>query len=233
MNFLRCIIIDGDELDLLLTINFLKKYPRFKVIHTFSNAESALRHHDFNDIDVLFLDIDLPNKGEIEFFKAVAVVPACVFITAYPEHAVESFEINTVDYLIKPFNRERFQHMVDKLEHFMHLHEKAKLYENFVGGDYVFIKEGHRETKVNLHEVFYVEGLKDYSLIVTQNKRHCVLSSIGNLLKEPAFAKFIRIHRSYAVKRDVIKSKTSQKVILQNDMILPVGKSYRENLKTF
>lgn len=115
----------------------------------------------------------------------------------------------------------------------MTLREKAKLYENHIGGDFIYIKEGHQETKLNLHEIIYLEALKDYTLIITENKRHCVLTSIGNLLKEKSFSQFVRIHRSFAVKRDMIKSRGSNELKLQNNIVLPIGGSYKENLTLF
>src|SRR5690606_21697345 len=131
---------------------------------------------------------------------------------------------------IKPLCAERFRQAIDRLEQFISIRKKADLYENHIGGSYIHIKEGHQETKVNLHEILYLEGLKDYTLIVTEEKKHCVLSNIGALLKEESFRHFVRIHRSFAVRKDQVKSVSSREVLLTNETTIPIGRSFRENV---
>lgn len=115
----------------------------------------------------------------------------------------------------------------------MEIKLKASLFEASIGGDTIYIKEGHEQTKVKLHEILYLEALKDYTLIITDKKRHCVLSSIGNLLKEDHFQSFIRIHRSFAVQKQFIQKINSTEIILNNNISIPVGRSYKENLNLF
>lgn len=216
-----------------MTVSFVRAHPQLEFLGSFETADEALTKQNFSDVDVLFLDIDIPGTNGVEFRKIVDRVPACIFIPAYPEHALDSFSVETLDFVVKPLKRARFDQSVEKLTQFMTLREKAKLYENHIGGDFIYIKEGHQETKLNLHEIIYLEALKDYTLIITENKRHCVLTSIGNLLKEKSFSQFVRIHRSFAVKRDMIKSRGSNELKLQNNIVLPIGGSYKENLTLF
>jgi len=115
---------------------------------------------------------------------------------------------------------------------YMELKLKASLFESSIGGDVIYIKEGHEQTKVKLHDILYLEALKDYTKIVTSNKRHCVLSNIGTLLKDENFNSFIRIHRSYAVQKQYIKKILTNEVLLNNDISIPIGRSYKENLST-
>ncbi len=233
MKPLRSLIVDDNEIDLLTANAFVKKHPQLELVGSYETAEKALKNQDFNEVEVLFLDIDMPGINGIEFRKIAERVPACIFITAYPEHALDSFSVETLDFIVKPLRLARFEQSVEKLIQFMTLREKAQLYENHIGGDYIYIKEGHQETKVNLHEILYLEALKDYTLIITQSKRHCVLTSIGNLLKEQSFQQFVRIHRSFAVKKEWIKSKGANELTLENNTVLPVGKSFRDNLLVF
>ncbi len=230
MNTLKCIVVDDDEIDRLTTVSFVKRYLQLQLVGIFEDAEKALKDIDFKEIDVLFLDIDMPGLSGIELRKKINEVPACIFITAYPEHAVDSFSIETLDFIVKPLKKERFAQTIERLEQFMAIHKKANLYENYIGGSYINIKEGHSETKINLHEILYLEGLKDYTLIVTENKKYCVLYSIGNLLKVQSFEQFIRVHRSFAVRKDIVKTKNTNELILNNDMIVPIGRSFRDNL---
>ena len=228
-----CIIIDDDEIDRLTVLSFAKKFPLLDILGVFESAEDALPFIEKEKVDILFLDIDMPGLNGIEFRKKALEIPVCIFITAHPEHAVESFEIETLDFIVKPLKLDRFAQTVSRIEEFMEIKLKASLFEASIGGDTIYIKEGHEQTKVKLHEILYLEALKDYTLIITDKKRHCVLSSIGNLLKEDHFQSFIRIHRSFAVQKQFIQKINSTEIILNNNISIPVGRSYKENLNLF
>lgn len=225
-----CIIIDDDEIDKLTVLSFAKKFPILDVLGVFDSAQDAFPFIEKQKVDILFLDIDMPDLNGIDFRKQALEIPVCVFITAHPEHAVESFQIETLDFIVKPLKLDRFAKTVNRIEEFMEIRIKASLFEASIGGDSIYIKEGHEQTKVKLHEILYLEALKDYTLIITDKKRHCVLSSIGNLLKEDHFQSFIRIHRSYAVQKQFIEKMNSNEIILNNNISIPVGRSYKENL---
>lgn len=225
-----CIIIDDDEIDKLTVLSFAKKFPILDVLGVFDSAQDAFPFIEKQKVDILFLDIDMPDLNGIDFRKQALEIPVCVFITAHPEHAVESFQIETLDFIVKPLKLDRFAKTISRIEEFMEIRIKASLFEASIGGDSIYIKEGHEQTKVKLHEILYLEALKDYTLIITDKKRHCVLSSIGNLLKEDHFQSFIRIHRSYAVQKQFIEKMNSNEIILNNNISIPVGRSYKENL---
>lgn len=225
-----CIIVDDDEIDRLTAVSYAKKFPVLDIVGVFESAEDAVPFLEKEKIDILFLDIDMPGLNGIEFRKQALDVPICVFITAHPEHAVESFQIETLDFIVKPLKLDRFTQTINRIEEFMEIKLKASLFEASIGGDTIYIKEGHEQTKVKLHEILYLEALKDYTLVVTERKRHCVLSSIGNLLKEDHFQSFVRIHRSYAVQKQYVQKINSTEIILNNNAIIPIGRSYKENL---
>lgn len=225
-----CVIIDDDEIDRLTVLSFAKKFAVLDILGVFESAEDALPFIKKEKVDILFLDIDMPGLNGIEFRKLTLEIPICIFITAHPEHAVESFQIETLDFIVKPLKLDRFAQTVSRIEEFMEVRLKASLFEASIGGDTIYIKEGHEQTKVKLHEILYLEALKDYTLIITDKKRHCVLSSIGNLLKEDHFQSFIRIHRSYAVQKQFIQKINSTEIILNNNISIPIGRSYKENL---
>lgn len=230
MNPFSCIIIDDDEIDRLTVVSYAKRFPNLKIIGVFENAEDALPLLEKEKIDILFLDIDMPSLNGLDFRKKAMQVPVCIYITAHPEHAVESFELDTLDFIVKPIKIERFTQTMSKIEDYMELKHKAQLFESTIGGDVIYIKEGHAETKVKLHDILYLEALKDYTKIVTSTKRHCVLTSIGNLLKEPYFQSFIRIHRSFAVQKQYIEKKMKNELLLNNGALIPIGRSYKDNL---
>ncbi len=230
MKKLNCIIVDDDEIDRLMIVSFAKRFENLSIIGVYESAETALIAIDKNEIDVAFLDIDLDGISGLELRKATKSIPICVFITAHPEHAVESFELDTLDFIVKPIKFDRFLQTMTRIEEFMEIKQKALLFESSIGGDTIYIKEGHVQTKVKLHDILYLEALKDYTLVVTDNKRHCVLASIGNLLKEAHFQSFVRIHRSFAVQKQYVKKINIHDLQLNNDVMIPLGRSFKDNL---
>jgi two-component system, LytTR family, response regulator len=230
MQKFNCIIVDDDEIDRLMVVSFVKRFENLNIIGVCDTAEDALLVIENKTIDILFLDIDLLGLSGMELRKQTKSIPVCVFITAHPEHAVESFELDTLDFIIKPIKFDRFEQAMKRVEEFMEIKQKALLFESSIGGDTIYIKEGHEQTKVKLHDILYLEALKDYTLVVTDKKRHCVLSSIGNLLKESHFQSFVRIHRSFAVQKQYVKKINIHDLQLNNDVVIPLGRSFKDNL---
>ena len=230
MKRLNCIIVDDDEIDRLVVTSFAKQQPNLNIVGIFENASDALKVLETRNIDIAFLDIDMPGLNGIEFRKKAQEIPVCIFITAHPEFAVESFELDTLDFIVKPIKLVRFNQAMSRINEYMELKEKAELFESSIGGDVIYIKEGHHETKIKLHEILYLEALKDYTKIVTADKRHCVLTNLGTLLKETHFGSFIRIHRSYAIQKQYIKTILAHDVLMNNDLTLPIGRSFKDNL---
>ncbi|MBU7570993.1 MAG: response regulator transcription factor [Flavobacterium sp.] len=230
MEKLKCIIVDDDEIDRLTVLSFAKRFENLSILGVFDNADEALVFMENNKPDILFLDIDMPDMNGVELRKKALEVSACIFITSHPEFAVESFELDTLDFIVKPLKFDRFAQTMRRIEEFMEIKHKASLFESSIGGDVIYIKEGHDQTKVKLHDILYLEALKDYTLIITSKKRHCVLSSIGMLLKESHFQSFIRIHRSFAVQKQFIEKINTQEILLSNGAMIPVGRSFKENI---
>ncbi len=230
MRTFKCLIIDDDEIDRLTVVSYVRKFDVLHVAGVFASTAEALPLIASEDIDILFLDIDMPMGSGLDFRRSMQHIPVCIFITAHAEHAAESFELEALDFIVKPLKQERFRKTIDRLVEFMEVKHKAALYEAGLGTDTIFIKEGHGQVKIKLHDILYLEALKDYTLIITHQKRHCVLSSLGTLLKETHFASFVRIHRSYAIHKAFVKKTGSTEVELINGTSLPVGRSYKENL---
>lgn len=231
MEQFNCIIVDDDEVARLKVLSVSRNFPSLNIIGSYASAESALLAIDKQEIDVLFLDIDMQNTNGLELRKQLMNVPVCVYITSHPEYALESFELDTLDFLVKPLQVERFAQTVIRIEEFLNIKRKANLYELRFADDFIYIKEGYEQTKIHLHEILYLEALKDYTLLVTQQKRYCVFSGIGNLLKETHFESFVRVHRSYAVQKQFIQKVGSQNVTLIKNIMIPLGHSFRENLQ--
>jgi len=228
----NCIIADDDEIDRLTTVSFTKLYPFLQITGCFASAEETLAQVKTSKPDALLLDIEMPGMSGLELRQQLIEVPACIFITSYPDFAVESFEMSVLDFLIKPLKAERFEKAMRRLEDYLLIRQKAELLDLTLGADTLFIKDGHDHIKIQLHEVIYLEALKDYTSIVTTKRKYCVLSTLGNLLSEKTFRAFVRIHRSYAVQKHYVKKITSREVMV-NDILLPVGRTYRDSLELF
>ena len=223
-----CIIVDDDELDRLTLVSYVRRYPFLRMAGVFASAAEALVFIQKNEPpDVLLLDIDMPDMNGLDLRKQLAQVPACIFVTSHPEFAVEGFEIATLDYIVKPLKADRFAKAMERLQQFLEIHYKAELLDYTLGEDTLFIKDGHNHIKLQLYEIIYLEALKDYTGIVTRRKKFCVLTPLGNLLKEKAFQTFVRIHRSYAIQKHFIKEISSKEIMI-NDILLPIGRSYKE-----
>jgi two-component system LytT family response regulator len=227
---ITCLVVDDDEIDRLTTVSHLKDYPFITIAGVFDDPLKALTAAAEKKPDVLFLDIDMPGMSGLELRKKLLHVPACVFITSYPDYAVDGFEMAALDFLVKPIHADRFAKMIDRLQQHVAIRQKAALLEHTLGGDTIFIKDGHEQVKLQLHEILYLEALKDYTGIVTTQKKYAVLSPLSTLIREKGFDRFIRIHRSYAVQRNYIRKLSSNEVLI-NDIPLPVGRTYKDQLK--
>ena len=225
-----CIIVDDDEMDRLVVLSYAKRFSMLNVVGVFDSSEKALPFLEANTIDVAFLDIEMDGASGLELRRKALEVPVCVFISSHSESAAETFELQTLDFIVKPFKFPRFEQMMKRLEEFMEIRTKASLFESTLGGDTVYVKTGHDQIKIKLHEILYLEALKNYTILVTENKRHCVLSNLGEILQEEKFHSFIRIHRSYAVQKQFIQKIGSQEIELKNNIYIPVGRSFKDNL---
>ena len=224
------IILDDNEIDRLTATVFVKKYSFLDLVGVFSSPVEAYAFLIDRKVDVLLSDIDMPDLSGLEFRSKMMDIPVCIFITAFPDYAAESFEMEVLDFLVKPFKAERFEQCMSRVLNYLELRHKAQLFEYSLGNDNtVFIKDGHEKIKLNLHDIVYLEALKDYTRIITASKKYSVLSPIGQLLREDCFKSFLRIHRSYAVQPNYIDRITSRQVYVR-DYSLPVGRSYKDAL---
>ena len=232
MKAFNCIIVDDEEIDRLAVLSYAKRFSILNIVGVFDSAEKALNFLSTNSVDVAFLDIEMEGESGLELRRKALEIPVCVFISSHTESAAETFELQTLDFIVKPFKFPRFELMMKRLEEFMEVRTKASLFESTLGGDTVYVKTGHDQIKVKLHEILYLEALKNYTILVTENKRHCVLSNLGEILQEDKFNSFLRVHRSFAVQKQYIQKIGSQEIELNNGNLIPVGRSYKDNLNS-
>ncbi len=224
-------VVDDDEVDRLTVVAFLENYHFIEITGTSDSADAALMAAQNNPPDVLFLDIDMPGMNGLQLREQLPHIPACIFITSYPEYALEGFELEALDFLVKPFSSERFTKTITRLKEYLSIKEKAALLNHTLGAGTIFIKDGTQQIKLQLNEVIYLEALNNYTSIITPNRKYTVLTTLGGLIKEKPFYNFIRIHRSYAVQKHFIKKVSFGEVQVEN-IVLPVGRSYKEALNS-
>ncbi len=147
----RCIVVDDDEIDRLTTIAFIKKFPVLDIVGIYSSAEEALGAIGDMPVDAAFLDVDMPGISGLALRKKIDQIPVAVFITSYPDYAVESFDLAALDFMVKPVKAERFAATVSRIEDFFTIRDKASLLDHTLGGDTIFIKDGHQQVKLPLH----------------------------------------------------------------------------------
>lgn len=227
----KCIIVDDEDVDRLMALSFAKRFPNLTIVGTYKSPKEALLALEKERIDIVFLDIDMPELSGLEFRKKAAEIPVCVFISGHAEYAIESYELEALDFIVKPLRFERFEKTIQRIEHYLEIKEKAQLFELSFGDNSIYIKEGNEKHKLNMFDILYLEALKDYTLLVTPQKKHCIWSNLGSLLKQESFQLFIRIHKSYAVQKQYVKKSTPNEIVLTNDAALPIGRNFKENVK--
>ncbi len=228
---LNVIIVDDEPLALDVLETYIARTPELRLLKRCENAfeaNEALRQYE---IDLMFLDIQMPQMSGVDFLKTLTKPPMVIFTTAFSTYAVESFELNVLDFLLKPIPVDRFMKAVNKA-----VERKSK--ESNTGeaesdAEYIFVKSDKKLVRVKFSEILYVEGLKDYVIIRTETGRVISLQTMKSLEDKLGLAKFVRIHRSYIVAMDKIQAIVGNMVEVMEKGLpkhLPIGKNYRDEL---
>lgn len=231
---IHAIIVDDEPLAQDILETYLQKIPQIELIAKCDNAFEANDVLQAHDVDLMFLDINMPQLTGTEFLKGLTDPPVTIFTTAYPNYALEGFELNALDYLVKPISTERFLTACNRAIEQAELKQKAKAGQVEEGGaDFFFVKADKKLVRVNLADIVYIEGLKDYVIIRMPNDRVITLQTMKSLEDRLPTANFQRIHRSFIVNLDRIEALHGNMVEVKEKgktTSLPVGKSYREVL---
>jgi two-component system, LytTR family, response regulator len=233
---INCIAIDDEPLALDIISAYCDKVPFLSLQQTFDNAIETLEYIRNNHVDLMFLDIQMEGLTGIQLLSALSNKPYIILTTAYDTYALQGFELDVADYLLKPISFERFLKGVNKVYERMqnvnpvsnHEQPQPAIPVDSAGPDYLFIKTETRLEKINASEILYVEGMGDYWRIVTKSKRIMTLLNAGTLdemLHEPQFC---RVHRSYFVAMDKIDF-VERKHIKIADQHIPVSDTYQKN----
>lgn len=229
MNY-TCLIVDDEQLARKLLEEFVAKVPMLELKGMCKNPLEAMDILKSEHIDIMFLDIQMPELTGVEFVKTLQQKPAIIFTTAYSEYALEGYELDVIDYLVKPFPLDRFIKAVNKAIEFIDLKRSAgKIDRDNMDSNYILLHADHKIYKVNLDDIQYIEGLKEYVSYYTKEKRIIVLQSLKSIEESLPSNKFIRVHRSYIVPISRIKTLDGNQVQI-GDKLIPIGRSYKEEV---
>ncbi len=229
---MKCIIIDDEPLAVDLLKDFVGKVESLELVNTFNNAIDAISAINKTEVDLIFLDIEMPHFTGIDFIKAIDKKPLIIFTTAYSNYAVEGFDFGAVDYLIKPIPFNRFLKAVVRAQHIFTPSEPIQNSTPVIvaadeSNNFMFVRAEYENVKINYADILFVEGLKDYVKIYTTDGKYVLtLMSLIKLETSLSHKGFSRIHRSYIVNLAHIKSIQKNKVLIV-DRRLPISESYK------
>lgn len=223
----KCFIVDDEPLAVEVIRIHLSKLNQFEISGAFTDPIEAFMATKNENIDLLFLDIEMPDFNGLDFIKSLKTRPEIIITTAYREFAVEGFELNILDYLVKPIAFERFMMSIDKFLEIKESKETAQLTSE--KEEFIIVRANRKLVKIDLDTILYIEGLKDYVKIVLDDDTILTKESIGNFFKRLNDEKFIRIHKSFIVSFDKISAVTSHDVEVGSKE-LPIGRNYKESV---
>jgi DNA-binding LytR/AlgR family response regulator len=228
---LKYILIDDDELDRISIGSEASKFPFLQQIASCAHPVEAFELIDRFQPDIIFLDIEMPDMSGLDLIRAKNISNALpVLITSHPEFALDGFEVEAFDYLVKPVSADRFAHCAYRLRDYFDMRRKACEFEEQQESGSIVIKQGHDKYKLSLAEILYLEAMKDYTRIKTESGQYLVLTTLTGILDKLPPDRFIRIHRSFVVNRSRIDSVEKNKISVRSE-VLPVGKLYKTALK--
>jgi DNA-binding LytR/AlgR family response regulator len=235
---IRCLIADDEPLAIKLISEYISRIAHLELAGSCKRATDIPGY--LGQIDLLFLDIRMPGLTGLELLRSLPVKPMVIMITAYSEHAIEGFELDVLDYLVKPVTFERFLQAVNKatlqyeLQHRVVNHsvpaKDPEHAEEQSGKDYFFVKSGFKSVRINFADILYVEGLKEYvSIYTTGDRKFVKLAALKDLERMLPPGRFLRIHKSYIVSVNKVTAAYGNTIEL-NQISLPVGRIYKEEV---
>jgi two-component system, LytTR family, response regulator LytT len=230
---ITAIAIDDEPLALQLVTGYIEKTPGLKLAGLFDNPLDAMEFLSREAVDLIFVDIQMPDLTGLEFTRSLVKGPKVIFTTAYDKYALEGFRLEVVDYLLKPFSYEEFLKAVQKVQKLIKL-EKGVPDQVESNGDFLFLKSDYKIKRINFNDIQYIEGLKDYVKVYTLNSVKPVLSITTMKLLESKLpgSKFMRVHRSFIVNLEKIDTIERSRIVFGKTYI-PVSDQYKDKFQEF
>lgn len=237
---LKCIAVDDEPLALDIIEDYISKVPFLELVCRTENAIEALQCVQEGGVDLVFLDVQMPDLTGIQFLKIANQKASFILTTAYSQYALESYDLNVSDYLLKPIAFDRFYKAVEKVQQQQLKHrlaavpvaqppvqQAAPAVVSLPVQDFIFVKTEHKIQKIAYADILYIEGLKDYISIFTRTERIITLQNMKKMEETLPSAQFIRVHKSYIVALDKIESIERSRITICSKLI-PIGDTYRE-----
>ena len=219
MKRIKCIVVDDEPLAVSLLGSYVEKIPFFELVFSTENPIEALEYIRKNEADLIFLDIQMPELSGINFMKIVGDKLKYILTTAYSEYALEGYEHNVIDYLLKPITFDRFQKSALKAQERFPTNETS-------ANSYFFVKSSGQQHKINFDEILYIESIKDYVNIKTENQEYIVLDTLKSLENQLP-ENFARVHKSFILNLDKIEKIDVRNVFLNSGKEIPIGETYK------
>ena len=233
MDKLKCIAIDDEPLALRQIAGYIQKIPFLELVSQCPSAMAAFGALEKESIDLMFVDINMPDLNGLEFVRSLAEKPLVVFTTAYSEYAVEGFKVDATDYLLKPFSFSEFSKAANKAKSQFELirQQPEKLESNH---QFLFIKSEYKLVRINLNDVLFIEGMKEYVRIhLAGQKPVMTLLSMKSLEAKLPKHRFMRVHRSYLVNLDKVTTVERFRIVFSDKHRIPVSENYKEKFQAF
>jgi DNA-binding LytR/AlgR family response regulator len=230
---LRCIAVDDEPLALDILESYISKLPFLQLVKTCSSATEAMQVLQEQQVDLMFLDIEMPELTGIQFLNILKHQPLIIFTTAYPDYALEGFNQDAVDYLLKPIPFDRFLKAVTKAQERMQRNAKnteapaAAVPTATAEHDFMFVKADYKTIRVDFRDILWIEGLKDYIIIQTKDQKIITLLSMNKMMEKLPDTKFLRVHRSFIVSLQKIDSIEKSRIRIGTKEI-PIGEVYKD-----
>lgn len=224
---MKCIIVDDEPLGRKAVERLIEEIATLNLLNSFGDAVSAGEFLHNNQVDLVFLDIRMPGIDGIEFAKTIGKDTLVIFTTAYPEYALESYEVDAIDYLVKPIESERFHKAMEKATEYQALLSARKDSVESITEEYMFVKAERRYFKIMFNNILFIEGLKDYVVIHTIEQKIITKMNLKTIFEKLPDGLFFRVNKSYIVNTQHINSFDNNDIILGSNEI-PIGTSYRD-----
>ncbi|WP_264564494.1 LytR/AlgR family response regulator transcription factor [Flavobacterium sp. N3904] len=227
---IKCVLIDDEPLAIKVLLNYFENFSDFEVIGTFNNSLEGLEFINTNSVDAVFLDINMPMMTGFELISLLENKTRIVITTAFREFAAESYDLEVLDYLVKPIPLPRFIKCIHKIEAEFNLKNNIKV-ENHRVEPHIFIKVDKKMVKINIDEILFIEGMKEYIKVVTPEKTYITHKSLTSLTEELPADRFMRIHKSYTIALNKVKSIEGNRIQILSYTI-PIGRNYSKEVKS-
>jgi two-component system LytT family response regulator len=231
---IRCIAIDDEPLAVKKIAGYIQKVPFLELVAECRSAAEAMSIMDTTNVQLLFIDINMPDISGMEFVKSLANKPYIVFTTAYSEYAVEGFQVDAVDYLLKPITFSNFLKAANKVKNLVELTTNSQPESIRANADYLFVKSDYKLIRINLHDIRYIESMHEYIKIhLVNDKPIMTMLSMKAIEENLPSDRFMRVHRSFIVNLSKVSVVERSRIVFDGNIYIPVSDQYKSKFQSY